>query len=288
MTGALLLLQSLGEGVIPPELRPQALLPGGAERARDLLSAFIEIALLTWVFYVFLRFLHGKAGLSVFKGVLKLLLFIALGLGLFSWLFGISFPRLQYAGLEMLPIAAVVIVILFQPELRRGLLALNERGSLSSPGLPGHVSDLSNSFRALARRRHGALVVFERQTGIKGLQDTGVPIDAEVSGALLESIFFPKSPMHDGAVIVRDGRIVAASCMLPLTESNAVSREMGTRHRAAMGVTEESDAVAVVVSEESGRISLARKGRLQSVGDETALDELLADLLAGRGAENGR
>jgi diadenylate cyclase len=131
-------------------------------------------------------------------------------------------------------------------------------------------------------------VVFERQTGIKGLQDTGVPIDAEVSGALLESIFFPKSPMHDGAVIVRDGRIVAASCMLPLTESNAVSRELGTRHRAAIGVTEESDAVAVVVSEESGRISLARKGNLQPVVEEWALDELLSDLLVGRGAENGR
>lgn len=285
MSGLLLL---LGDGIVPPEFRPQNLLPGGAERARDLASAAIEIALLTWLFYVFLRFLHGKAGLSVFKGILKLLLGMALGLWLVFLLFGITFPRLQYAGVEMLPIAAVVIVILFQPELRRGLLALNERGSLSAPGLPGHVSDLSNSFRALARRRHGALVVFERQTGIKGLQDTGVPIDAEVSGALLESIFFPKSPMHDGAVLVRDGRIVAASCMLPLTESNAVSREFGTRHRAAMGVTEETDAVAVVVSEETGRISLARKGHLQAVVEEAALDELLNDLLEGRGAENGQ
>jgi diadenylate cyclase len=286
MTGLLPLL--FGDGLVPPEFRPQNYLPGGAEHARDLASAIIEIALLTWVFYVFLRFLHGKAGLSVFKGLLKLLLSIAAGLWVVYLLFDISFPRLQYAGLEMLPIAAVVIVILFQPELRRGLLALNEKGSLASPGLPGHVADLSNSFRALARRRHGALVVFERQTGIKGLQDTGVPIDAEVSGALLESIFFPKSPMHDGAVIVRDGRIVAASCMLPLTESNAVSRELGTRHRAAIGVTEEGDAVAVVVSEESGRISLARKGHLQPVTEEWALDGLLSDLLAGRGAENGR
>jgi len=285
MTGWLLL---LGDGIVPLKLSPQSLLPGDVDRARDLVSAVIEVALLTWIFYVFLRFLHGKAGLSVFKGLLKLLLGIAAGLWVVYLLFDISFPRLQYAGLEMLPIAAVVIVILFQPELRRGLLALNEKGSLASPGLPGHVADLANSFRALARRRHGALVVFERQTGIKGLQDTGVPIDAEVSGALLESIFFPKSPMHDGAVIVRDGRIVAASCMLPLTESNAVSRELGTRHRAAMGVTEEGDAVAVVVSEETGRISLARKGRLQMVVEEIALDDMLSDLLAGRGAENGR
>ena len=283
-----LALQDLGQGVLPPELRPQALFPGDEpERARDIVSATIEIALLTWVFYQFLRFLHGKAGLSVLKGVLKLLIGIAVGLVVLQWLFGISFPRLEYLGVEMLPVAAVVLVVLFQPELRRGFLKLSEAGSLADPGMPGHVSDLCNSFRALSRRRHGALVVFERQTGIKGLQDTGVPIDAEVSGALLESIFFPKSPMHDGAVIVRDGRIVAASCMLPLTESTSLSRELGTRHRAALGVTEESDAVAVVVSEESGRISLARHGHLQAVEDPTQLEELLADMLEGA-AENGR
>jgi diadenylate cyclase len=287
----LLLLQDLGHGALPPELTPQHYVPFAGdepELAREYVSAAIEIALLTWVFYLFLRFLHGKAGLSVFKGLLKLLIGIAIGLLLVWWLFGISFPRLQYAGIEMLPVAAVVIVVLFQPELRRGFLALSGAGSLATPGLPGHVADLSNSFRALSRRRHGALVVFERQTGIKGLQDTGVPIDAEVSGALLESIFFPKSPMHDGAVIVRDGRIVAASCMLPLTESTSLSRELGTRHRAALGVTEESDGVAVVVSEETGRISVAWKGVLQPVEDQSGLEELLTERLAGRGEVNGR
>lgn len=289
MSALLLLLQDFGKGVSP--LTPQQLLPFAGdepERAREYVSAAIEIALLTWLFYLFLRFLHGKAGLNVFKGLLKLLFSIAVGLFLVWWLFGISFPRLQYAGLEMLPVAAVVIVVLFQPELRRGFLALSEAGSLATPGVPGHVADLSNSFRALSRRRHGALVVFERHTGIKGLQDTGVPLDAALSGALIESIFFPKSPMHDGAVIVRDGRIVAASCMLPLTESNSVSRELGTRHRAALGVTEESDAVAVVVSEETGVISVAHKGRLQAIQDQAGLDELLTERLAGRGEVNGR
>lgn len=287
ITALLLFLEDKGA---LPGLAPQQILPMAVdepERARDIVSAVIEIALLTWVIYWFLRFLHGKAGLSVLKGLLKLIAGIAAGLFAIAWLIDVSFPRLQYAAIQLLPVAAVVMVVLFQPELRRGFLKLSGAGSLAEPGLPGHVGDLCNSFRALSRRRHGALVVFERQTGIKGLQDTGVPIDAEVSGALLESIFFPKSPMHDGAVIVREGRIVAASCMLPLTESTSLSREMGTRHRAALGVTEESDAVAVVVSEESGRISLARHGRLQAVEDHAQLEDLLSDFLSGVG-ENGR
>ena len=286
-----LALQDLGQGVLPPGARPQDILPFAGdepERARDLVSAAIEIGILTWVFYVFLRFLHGKAGLSVFKGVLLTFVSIALGLVAIAWLLGVSFPRLQYAGEKMLPVLAVVLVVLFQPELRRGFLALSDPLNWGGGGLPGHVADLSNSFRALARRRHGALVVFEGRTGIKGLQDTGVPLDAALSGALLESIFYPKSPMHDGAVVVRSGRIVAASCMLPLSESTSLSREMGTRHRAALGVVEEGDAVAVVVSEESGRISLAHKGRLHRLEDLSQLEERLSDFLHGAGAENGR
>jgi len=283
---ALLLLQDLGgKPLLPQQVLPQEVFfsDEGPERARDLVSGIIEVALLTCAFYLFLRFLHGKAGLSVFKGVLKLVGGLVLVLFLLQVLLGISFPRLEYAAVKMLPVAAVVLAVLFQPELRRGFLALSGTGR--TEGVEGHVADLANSFRALSRRRHGALVVFERRTGIKGLQDTGVPLDASLSGALLESIFYPKSPMHDGAVIVSQGRIVAASCMLPLTESTSVSREMGTRHRAALGVTEESDAVAVVVSEETGRVSLARKGRLQPVADLGQLEEGLAELLEGGGGE---
>jgi len=291
LLSAFVLLQDLGGGVLPPGARPQDILPFAGdepERARDFVSAVIEIAILTWLFYAFLRFLHGKAGLAVFKGVLLSLVAIVAGLAAISFLLGVSFPRLQYAMQEMAPVLAVVLVVLFQPELRRGFLALSDPLKFGGPGLPGHVADLSNSFRALSRRRHGALVVFEGKTGIKGLQDTGVPLDAALSGALLESLFYPKSPMHDGAVIVRGGRIVAASCMLPLTESTTLSRELGTRHRAALGATEESDAVAVVVSEETGGISLAHRGRLQAVGDTSQLEELLSGFLQGTGAENGR
>jgi diadenylate cyclase len=268
---------------------PQAALPFGQEepeRARDIVSAIIEVSLLTWFFYLLLKFLHGKAGLAVLKGVLITLGCIVAGLVGLSLLLGIGFPRLQVAGTYMLPFMIVVLVVLFQPELRRGFLRLSEAGALSGKGAPGHLSDLCTSFRALARRQVGALVVFERQTGIKGLQDTGVPLDAAVSGALLESIFYPRSPLHDGAVLVRDGRIVAACCMLPLTEATALSRELGTRHRAALGVTEDSDAVAVVVSEETGRITVAHRGRLQQVEDPAGLEDVLAQHLDVAGPED--
>lgn len=251
------------------------------ERALDIVSGVIEISLLTWFFYALLRFLHGKTGLAVFKGVLITFASIFVTLAAMMLLIGISFPRLEAAATYMLPFMIVVLVVLFQPELRRGFLRVSEAGSLGVRGMPSQISDLSTAFRALSRRQTGALVVFERQTGIKGLQDTGVPLDAELSGALLESIFYPKSPLHDGAVIVRGNRIVAACCMLPLTESTSLARELGTRHRAALGVTEECDAVAVVVSEETGRVAVAHRGRLANIEDLSALDEALADLLEG-------
>lgn len=257
-------------------------LPGDEpERTGELLASAIEIAILTWLFYGALKFLHGKAGLAVLKGVLITIVGIVLVLAALTVLVGLQFPRLQVAGSYMLPFFIVVLVVLFQPELRRGFLRMGEAGSLGPRGLPGQISDLSTAFRALSRRQTGALVVFERQTGIKGLQDTGVPLDAALSGALLESIFYPKSPLHDGAVIVRGERIVAACCMLPLTDRTSLSRDLGTRHRAALGATEDSDAVAVVVSEESGRISLAFKGKLQPVADPDHLEQVLAEHLNG-------
>ena len=251
------------------------------ERFRDLVSAVIEIALLTWLFYGMLRFLHGKAGLAVLKGVLITLAAIVAGLAAVSWLFGIGFPRLLVAGQYILPFLLVMLVVLFQPELRRGFLRMSEAGRLGGSGKLGWLGDVCGAFRSLSRRQIGALVVFERQTGIKGQQDTGVPMDAELSGALLESIFWPRSPLHDGAVLVRDGRIVAASCMLPLTERTHVSRDLGTRHRAALGVTEESDAVAVVVSEQTGRISIAHRGVLHPVADPEQIESQLAAHLSG-------
>ena len=132
------------------------------------------------------------------------------------------------------------------------------------------------SIVALSKTGTGALIVFEQQTGVFGLEDTGVPLDAALSGPLVESVFYPKSPLHDGAVVVRDGRVVAASCMLPLTDDPRIPRNLGSRHRAAIGVTEESDAVVVIVSEETGAITVCRRGQLQVMG---AGEELRAALI---------
>ncbi|MCB9897408.1 MAG: DNA integrity scanning protein DisA nucleotide-binding domain protein [Planctomycetes bacterium] len=249
--------------------------------ARDWASAGIEILLLTWLFYVVLRFLHGTKGLAVFKGAVITIIALITAVNVMALVFQLEFPRLEAAWGVILPAATAVLVILFQPELRTGLTRLSERGPLTRGEAPGQLADFATSIRKLSRQHVGALVVFERDTGLRNLQATGVPLDADLSGALVESIFYPKSPLHDGAVIVRAGRIVAASVTLPLTESTSLARNLGTRHRAALGVTEETDAVAVVVSEETGQVSVAHRGFLHPIDNANDLMVNLKQLLQG-------
>jgi diadenylate cyclase len=249
---------------------------------RDGISAAIEVALLFLFFYLVLQFLHGTRGLAVLKGAGLIILAVIIALFFLDNSFGLSFPRLYAAGDKLLSFVAVVLVILFQPELRTGLTRLAGHMSFSGRGAaPAELSGFANGMERMASRRIGALVVFEKATGTKTIESTGVELDASLSGPLLEAIFHPKAPLHDGAVIVRDGRIVAASCTLPLSESTTISRDLGTRHRAALGVTEESDAVAVVVSEETGRISVVQRGMLHPVADADELLVVLADMLQG-------
>lgn len=255
---------------------------------RDWIPAVIEIALLTWLFYVVLRFAHGTRGLAVMKGAVISMVVIVAAVFVVEFVFGIQFPRLGVVASELVPFVGVVLVILFQPELRTGLTRLSERGYAPRNEAPVQLADFVAAVGVLSERHTGALVVFEQATGLRQHQSTGVPLDSLLSGALVESIFYPKSPLHDGAVIVRDGRIVAASCMLPLTESRDLARDLGTRHRAALGLTEETDAVAVVVSEETGRISLAHRGLLHPVEDPEELLVQLMDLLQGNEAELAR
>ena len=160
-----------------------------------------------------------------------------------------------------------------------------ERARLLRGEAHGQLAEFTEAIHALAEQQTGALVVFEQHTGLKTIEATGVPLDSELSGPLIQAIFFPKSPLHDGAVVVREGRIVAASCMLPLSDSLAVTREMGTRHRAALGITEESDAIAVVVSEETGRMSIAHRGVFIPVTSAESLIERLTEHLEGYDGE---
>ena len=186
----------------------------------------------------------------------------------------------------------VVLVVLFQPELRRAVASIGQGAGLrsllggTSAETARVVNEIVSVAGSLAERRIGALVVIERSTGLRQYAELGVALDALVSADLLTSLFLPYSPLHDGAVFVRDDRVVAAGCFLPLSRNIHVGRQLGTRHRAALGVTEETDAIAVVVSEETGRISLAVDGHIETLGGPEALRRSLAGLLGLR-AESG-
>ena len=180
----------------------------------------------------------------------------------------------------------IVLVVLFQPEFRRVLERLGRGGksigsalfdaaTLSSVEM---IQDVQRAILSMARRRVGALIVVEQKTGLGDIINTGTPVDGLLSGALLENIFEPNTPLHDGAVIVRGSRIAAARCFLPLSDDMNLARELGTRHRAALGVSTVSDSVTIVVSEETGAISLARDGKLVRYIDAKALHDILEQL----------
>ena len=179
-----------------------------------------------------------------------------------------------------------MLVILFQPEIRRMLEKLGRSGKRLGKGLfdasemrgSELVRDMHATLLSLSRRRVGALIVFEQKTGLGDIIGTGTRIDGLLSGALIENIFEPNTPLHDGAVIVRGSTLVAAGCFLPLSDDMSVSRELGTRHRAALGVSIVSDSITIVVSEETGAISIARDGKLMRYIDSKALKNVLESL----------
>jgi uncharacterized protein (TIGR00159 family) len=174
----------------------------------------------------------------------------------------------------------LVIVVLFQNDIRRALTRVGRGGFFGGDrARRGQMIDeIARAAVLLANRRVGALIALEREVGLTEYLEAGTPIDAEVSRELLTAIFLPQSPIHDGAVVVRQGRITAAGCFLPLTSSPIVSRSLGSRHRAAIGLTEETDAAVIVVSEEEGQISLVREGRIARDLDANRLRTSLAEL----------
>lgn len=242
----------------------------------------IDILLVAGIIYGVLLLVRGTQAVQLLRGVILLALVVSLvgslaQLTAFNWL-------LNSAGQALL----VVVAIALQPELRRALDRLGRAGGLSLwSGREGEteriIREIASSCRRLAERRHGALIVIERETGLQDYAETGVRIDSLVISDLLQTIFFPNTALHDGAVIVRGGRILAAACVLPLAESNPLAlQHLGTRHRAAVGITEQTDALAIVVSEETGIVSLARNGQMVRHLDEKRLSMLLQSYL-GRG-----
>lgn len=229
-------------------------------RATSLIN-LIDIALVSLVFYGLLRLFRGTQAVQLMRGIVVIALVVAIlsqnvQLTAFNWLLRNSTSLLL-----------VAIPVIFQPELRRAL----ERVGRSAPFLTRRndntttqnlINQVVKAVEQLSQRRHGALLVFEGATGLREIIDNGVQLDAQVTAELLTTIFFPNTALHDGATIIRNDRVVAASCVLPLTQHEAGDQHMGTRHRAAIGVTEQTDALSLVVSEETGYISIARNGRL--------------------------
>ena len=243
------------------------------------LSSVLDIFLVALVFYALLYFIQGTRAVQLLRGTIVVALLAVLAgsffrLTAFNWLVSKSIPALL-----------VAIPVIFQPELRRALERLGRPGMLlarRSATTAQTINIISRAAGALAQQRFGALIVIERSTGLQDFIDTGVLLDAHLSEDLLLSIFYKNSALHDGAVIVREDRVVAAACMLPLSESNTLDRDLGTRHRAAIGVTEGTDAIAVVVSEERGSIAVAQNGHLVRRLDEGELNRLLYRLVEPR------
>jgi diadenylate cyclase len=242
----------------------------------------VEVAILALTCYAVLRFLGRARGFGVVRG----LAFVIIGLFLIAQVIIASLDLSELGKIldYLLTTVVVALMIIFQPELRRGLLVLGRYPMLRylMPDKSPPISDkLAETAVALSRDCVGALIAIQRELSLTQYIETGEAIDAELSGALLRTIFTPRTPLHDGAVIVCNGRLSAAACQLPLAQPpDGAGPQMGMRHRAALGLSEETDAVILVVSEETGGISLAAGGRLEPVPREN-LGQRLAAWLSG-------
>ena len=235
----------------------------------------IDILIVAAIIYKLLLLTRHTRGSALLKGLFLLLVIVVLSsvLGLTS---------LNWLLLAVLQNGALVLVILFQPELRKALERMGRsrlitKGNRRSAGDERDtvIAEIVQTVFDLSRRRVGALIVFERQTGLEDVIETGTRLNAEISAPLLENIFEPNTPLHDGAVVIRDDQVMAAACILPLAEASGISRELGTRHRAAIGISENTDAAVVVVSEETGIVSLATDGALKRPVSVDELQEFL-------------
>lgn len=239
-------------------------------------QSILDIGLVTLVFYLLLRLFQGTQAMQLLRGILIIGLGIAavtnfVNLTAFSWL-------ARTSSLAVL----VAIPVIFQPELRRALERVGRsnfffarrNGGASTQQL---ITEIVRAMEQMSNRRHGALIVMEGESGLAEYVDQGVAIDAEVTSELLQTIFFPNTALHDGAVIIQGQRIAAGGCVLPLTQQELKDSALGTRHRAAIGITEQTDALTLVVSEETGTMSVTRNGRILRRLDVNRLRRILTE-----------
>ncbi len=239
----------------------------------------MDILIVAFVLYRIFLIIKGTRALQMLVGIAILLAaFIAsrwLELYTIDWIVQSFWSQI-----------VIAMIILFQPEIRRALAQMGRNPllrTISPIEETRFIEEIIRTTVSLANKKIGAIIVLERETELGDLIEMGTPLDAKVSKEILTSIFLPYSPIHDGAVVIKDGRIAAAGCFLPLTMSAAVSKALGTRHRAAIGITEETDAVVIVISEESGTISIAAEGKLTREVDASALRRMLTRIfITGR------
>jgi len=216
----------------------------------------------------------------IIKGTRAVQMLLGLGVLLLALVFSrwVDLYTINWLVQSFMAQVVLVILVLFQPELRRALAHMGENpllSSLSPVESSKFLDEIVKAAVSLANRRVGALIVLERETELRNIVEMGTEVDAKVSRELILSIFHPTSPIHDGAIIIQRGRVAAAGCFLPLSMSSQISKSLGTRHRAAIGLTEETDAVVVVVSEETGTVSVVLGGRLTRDLDAVSLRRVL-------------
>ena len=242
----------------------------------ELITLIIDLAIVIFLVYCFFKVVKGSRAWQLIKGIV--LLIIATGL---SGLLNLKILNWILTGIMNLGVIAIIVI--FQPELRRGLEQLGTNKLTKFFGIDKDISTKTKediykiviAATELSKAKTGALIVIERDIKIQDIIATGIPMNADVSPQLLVNIFEPKTPLHDGAVVISGNKIAAAACVLPLANDNDIAKELGTRHRAAIGISKESDSIVVVVSEETGKISVAKDGTLIADLREDVLKKIL-------------
>lgn len=241
------------------------------------LRDLVDILIVTMLIYYILKLISNTRAEQVFKGVLLILLFIKISQFFQLYTVNWIFTRFINDGI-------VAIIVLFQPEIRRGLQYLGLTSSIKNnfgqnkEAVPETVEEIISAVASLARQKIGALIIIEREVGLTEVIETGTEIKGLVSSGLLINIFIPNTPLHDGAVIIKGSKIVAAACFLPLSDNQKISKELGTRHRAGIGISERSDCLSIMVSEENGTISTAENGIISRYLDIETLEAKLLEI----------
>ncbi|MBU1911991.1 MAG: diadenylate cyclase CdaA [Candidatus Omnitrophica bacterium] len=238
----------------------------------SLLKMVIEIGLLWFVYYGILLFARGTRGVYVLRGIILITLIFIITKQL-------GFNRINWIFTKIFALSILAFLIIFQQEIRRGLANIGQRRwsrfFLKEAEI---ISEITTACFLLSKKKTGALIAIERETRLENYIESGIEIDAKVNSELLITIFTPNTPLHDGGIVITGERVAASGCLFPLTQNPKVSTTLGTRHRAALGLSEETDAIVVVVSEETGGVSVAIGGRLTHDLDRESLERVLSNL----------